>query len=128
MVAKLEDRTIDFGLNELDTLATHVRLCSGEPTNYAAATTSQVLGFKNWGAGGAFNAPAAGTPNGRKVASVAITDGTVTTTGTANWWAITDETNTRLLAHGTLNATQVVSSGNTFQMGSFDITIPGEPA
>jgi hypothetical protein len=126
MVAKLEDRTLDFGLNELDTLATHIRICGTEPSDYASATTANVLGFKNWGAGNAFGAPGAGTPNGRKVSSIAITDGTITTAGTANWWAVTDETNSRYLAHGTLNAAQAVSAGNSFSLGAFDITIPSQ--
>jgi hypothetical protein len=124
MAAKLEDRTLDFGLNELDTLATHIRICGTEPSDYASAVTANVLGFKNWGAGNVFGAPAAGAPNGRKVTSVAITDGTITTTGTANWWAVTDETNSRYLAHGTLNAAQAVSAGNTFSLAAFDVRIP----
>ncbi len=126
MVAKLESRTLDFGLNELDTLATHVRICAAEPSDYASAVTTNCLGFKNWGAGNAFGSPAGGTPNGRQVSSIAITDGTITTAGSANWWAVTDETNSRYLAHGTLNAAQGVNPGNSFSLGSFDIKIPDQ--
>jgi hypothetical protein len=64
------------------------------------------------------------SPNGRLITSAAITDGTVTTSGTAAWWAATDETNSRLLAHGSLSATQVVTAGNTFTLGSFTIRLP----
>lgn len=124
MAASLEDRTLDFGLNELDALATHVRICNTEPTNYTQATTTYVLGYKSWGAGAGFSSPSAGSPNGRQVSSMAITDGTITTGGTANWWAVTDESNSRYLAHGTLQASQVVSAGNTFTLGSFNIKIP----
>lgn len=126
MTASLEDRVLDLGLNVLDTESTHVILCSSEPTTYAQATTTALLGFKSFAAGGAFGAPAAGTPNGRKVSSTAITDGTITTTGTAAWWAITDNTNSRFHAHGQLSASQVVTNGNTFSLTSFDIRIPNQ--
>ena len=126
MAASLEDRVLDLGLNVLDTEATHVNICNTEPTTYAQATTTFLLGFKSFSAGGVFGAPAAGSPNGRKVSSAAITDGTITTSGTANWWAITDNTNSRFLAHGSLAAAQVVTSGNTFTLASFDIRIPNQ--
>jgi hypothetical protein len=126
MAASLEDRILDFGLDKLDIEATHVNVCNTEPTTYAQATTTFLLGFKSFAAGSVFTAPAAGSPNGRKVSSVAITDGTITTSGTANWWAISDNTNSRFLAHGSLAAAQVVTSGNTFTLASFDIRIPNQ--
>lgn len=126
MAASLEDRVLDFGLDVLDTESTHIRICNSEPTTYAQATTTYVLGFKSFGAGNVFGSPAAGTPNGRKVTSAAVTDGTITTSGTANWWAITDEASSRLNAHGALSASQVVTSGNTFTLSAFDIRIPNQ--
>lgn len=126
MAASLEDRVLDLGLNVLDLESTHIILCSSEPTTYAQATTTFLLGFKNFGAGAAFGSPAAGSPNGRKVSSVAVTDGTITTSGTASWWAVTDNTNSRFHAHGTISAAQVVTSGNTFSLTSFDIRIPNQ--
>lgn len=126
MAASLEDRVLDLGLNVLDTESTHVNICSTEPTTYTQATTTYLLGFKSFGAGAVFGAPAAGSPNGRKVSSVAVTDGTITTSGTAAWWAITDNANSRFHGHGSLSATQVVSSGNTFTLASFDIRIPNQ--
>jgi hypothetical protein len=126
MAASLEDRVLDLGLNVLDAEATHVTVCNTEPTTYAQATTTFLLGFKSFAAGSVFGAPAAGSPNGRKVSSVAITDGTITTSGTANWWAISDNTNSRFLAHGSLAAAQVVTSGNTFTLATFDIRIPNQ--
>jgi hypothetical protein len=122
----LEDRVLDTGLNCLDLESTHVDICSTEPTTYAQATTTYLLGFKSFAAGSVFGGPAAGAPNGRKVSSVAITDGTITTSGTANWWAISDNTNSRFLAHGSLAASQVVTAGNTFTLASFDIRIPNQ--
>ena len=84
MAASLEDRVLDLGLNVLDTETSSISVCSSEPTTIAIAATSGLLGYKGWGAGNAFGAPAAGSPNGRKVTSVAITDGTITTSGTAS--------------------------------------------
>jgi hypothetical protein len=48
----------------------------------------------------------------------------VTGTGTATHWAITKTTGSTLMATGPLSASQGVTSGNTFTLGAFDITIP----
>jgi hypothetical protein len=58
------------------------------------------------------------------VASVPITDGTITVTGTATGWAVVDSVAQRLLANGDLAASQAVTSGKTFSLGSFAIRIP----
>jgi hypothetical protein len=70
--------------------------------------------------------PAAGAGAGRKVTISAITDGAVTATSTgasddAQFWAVID--GSRLLAAGTLSAAQMVTNGNTFTLGAFDISI-----
>lgn len=122
----LQDRVLDLGLNVLDTEATHIYVVSADPTTYTEATSTYALGNKNFGAGAAFGSPAAGSPNGRKVDSVAITDGSITATGTATGWAVTDNTNTRLLANGDLSSSQSVTNGNTFTLGSFEIRIPNQ--
>lgn len=122
MAAKVEDVILDTGLSVLDTLASHIFICSSEPTTYAEASTTHLLGTKAWGAGNAFGAPAAGaTPTGRKVTSIAITDGTITTTGTASWWAACGTAS--LQAHGLLASAQPVTAGNTFSLGAFDIKL-----
>jgi hypothetical protein len=72
--------------------------------------------------------PAARTPDGRKVTVAAITTGgSVTHSATAEYWAITDTVNSRLLATGDLSAPQSVTDGNTFTLDAFDIGIP-DPA
>lgn len=125
MVAMLEDLILDSGLTNLDTASTHLWICSGEPDNLTKAATSSLLGFKSFAAGGLFGAPAAGTsPTGRKVTSTAITDGTITTTGTASWWAV--GTTAALHAHGLLSASQAVTSGNTFTLGAFEIKVANQ--
>jgi hypothetical protein len=122
MVAALENRVIDLGLNVLDTETTTISVCSSEPTTIAVAATSGLLGFKTGAAGGLFGAPANSAPNGREVASVAISDGTITTSGTASWWAAYAAGT--LHAHGTLSGAQVVTAGNTFTLATFTIKIP----
>jgi hypothetical protein len=122
MVASLEDRVLDLGLNVLDAETTTISVCSSEPTTIAIAATSGLLGFKSGAAGAMFGAPSAGAPNGRQVASVAISDGTITTSGTASWWAAYAAGT--LHAHGTLSGSQVVTAGNTFTLASFTIKIP----
>lgn len=119
------DRVLDLGLNVLDVEATHLYITSAEATTFTQASSTNALGNKNFGVGAVTGSPAAGSPNGRKVTTAAITDGTVTATGTATTWAITDNTNSRLLATGTLSASQGVTSGNTFTLGAFDIRLPG---
>jgi uncharacterized membrane protein YebE (DUF533 family) len=123
-MAGLQDRVLDLGLNVLDTEATHIYLCSADPSTFTAASSTNALGNKNFGAGAAVGSPAAGSPNGRKVTTAAVTDGTVTATGTATHWALTDNTNSRLHAAGPLSASQAVTSGNIWTLAAFDIRIP----
>lgn len=123
-MAYLDARVYDNGLSVLDTEATHIYICSQEPSTYTQAITTYGLGNKNFGAGGCFGAPGARTPSGRKVSSVAVTDGSVTATGTATHWAVVDSANSRLLAAGPLASSQAVTNGNTFTLPTFDIGIP----
>ena len=121
----INDRVLDFGLDILNAEADRIDICSQEPATYTEATSTYSLGNKDHGAAGsAFGAPANRTPSGRKVSSTAVTDGAVTGTGTATHWAVSDVGNTRLLAASSLSASQAVTSGNTFSLGSFDIGIP----
>ena len=121
-MAFIADRVLDFGLNILSTEANRLDICSSEPTTYAAATSTASLGNKTSLSVGA---PAARTPDGRRVTVAQITDGTVSGTGTATHYAIVDTVNSRLLATGSLAFSQAVTSGNTFTLAAFDIGIPG---
>jgi len=120
-MAYLNDRVLDNGLTVLDTEASHLYVTSQEAATYAGASSTYALGVK---ATPTVSAPAARTPNGRKVTVSAITDGTVSATGTATHYALVDSTNSRLLATGSLSASQALTSGNTFTLTSFDIGIP----
>ena len=124
MAAYLNDAILDGGLTILDTLGDKLHLCSQQPTTYAEANATYTLGNKT---SISIGAPADGVANGRRVTVAAITGGSITATGTASHYAIVDTTNSRLLATHTLSASQSVTSGNTFSLAAFDITIP-DPA
>lgn len=117
----INDRVFDNGLTVLDTEANRLDICSTEPATYTAATSTNTLGNKTSLSVGA---PADRSPNGRRVTVAAITDGSVTATGTATHWAISDTVNSRLLATGSLASSQSVTNGNTFTLAAFDIGIP----
>ena len=124
----LYDRSLDEGLTALDTEANRLDICHTLPTTYAQATSTYTAGNK---VSPSVGAPAAASPNGRKVTVAQITDGTITATSTgasddAQFWALTDTVNSRLLAAGSLASAQMVTSGNTFTLGAFDIRIPSE--
>ena len=123
-MATLNDRVLDNGLTVLDTEATRVDITSQEATSYAEATSTYTLGNET---SISISAPADASPNGRKVTLSAISGASVTATGTATHFAISDTSNTRLLATGSLSASQAVTSGNTFTLATFDIGIP-DPA
>jgi len=124
MAAFLGDRVFDNGLTVLDTEASHLYINSTQATTYTEAITTYALGVK---ATPTVSAPADRTGGGREVTVSAITDGSVTGTGTAGFYSLVDSSNSRLLAAGPLSATQAVTSGNTFTLTSFKIGIP-DPA
>lgn len=123
-MAFIADRVYDNGLTVLDTEANAIHICSLEPTTYTQATSTNTLGNAAGGSYPGIGAPAAGSPNGRQVTVSAVTNGTVSGTGTATHYAIVDTVNSRLLATGALTASQAVTSGNTFTLTSFTIRIP----
>lgn len=125
MAGKAHADVLDNGLSGLKSVATHVYICSQEPATFTEATVTYALGNKNFGAGNCFTGPAARTPNGRKLTTVAVTDGSVTGNGTATRWAIVDSSNSKLLVDNDLSASQVVASGNIFSLPAFDFGIPG---
>lgn len=118
----IADRVLDQGLSSLQTEGTRLDLCSSEPTTYTQATSTASLANKT---AIGIGAPAARVPSGRRVTVPAQTNGSVTGTGSATHWAITDPANSRLLATGALSASQSLTTGNTFSSTAFDIGIPG---
>jgi hypothetical protein len=120
-MAILNDRVFDNGLTVLDTEANKILITSAQPTTYTEANATYALGNSTTLSIGA---PADRSGGGRQVTVAAITDGSVTATGTATHYAIVDTTNSRLLAAGSLTASQAVTSGNTFTLTSTTIGIP----
>ena len=118
------DRVFDAGLSSLDTEANRIDITSQEATSYAEATSTYTLGNST---SLSIGAPQDRSGGGREVVVAAITDGSVTGTGTATHYAIVDTSNSRLLATGSLTASQSVTSGNTFTLSSVSIGIP-DPA
>ncbi len=123
-MATLNDRVLDSGLSVLDTEANKIVVTSQEATSYTEANATYALGNST---SLSIGAPADRSGGGREVTVAAITDGSITGTGTATHYAIVDTTNSRLLATSTLSASQSVTSGNTFTLASFTIGIP-DPA
>lgn len=120
-MAILSDRVFDNGLTVLDTEANKILICSAQPATYTEANATYALGNST---SLSIGAPADRSGGGRQVTIAAITDGSVTATGTATHYAIVDTTNSRLLAAGSLTASQAVTSGNTFTLTSTTIGIP----
>ena len=121
-MASLADYVLDNGLTKLDTEANKILITSAEATTYTQANATYALGNST---SLSIGAPAARSGGGRQVTIAAITDGSVTATGTATHYAIVDTSNSRLLATGSLSASQAVTSGNTFTLSSATIGIPG---
>lgn len=113
----IADYVLDAALAKLDTEANRLDICSQEPASYVEATSTYTLGNKT---SLSVASPSDRTPDGRKVAIDLITGGTVTGTGTATHWAITDTVNSRLLATGALTPL-AVTSGNDFTLESFNV-------
>ena len=123
-MATLGDRVFDAGLSALDTEANKVLVTSQEATTYVEANATYALGNST---SLSIAAPSDRTGGGGKVTVAAVSDGSITGTGTATHYAIVDTSNSRLLATAALTASQAVTSGNTFTLASFDIGIP-DPA
>lgn len=116
----INDEVFDQGLDYADVNGTRLDLCSQAPTTYAEATTTYTLANKT---GLNTGATVAGATDGRRVQIPTFSDGSVTGTGTATHWALTDGTAT-LIAVGTLSTSQAVTSGNTWGISAaISITI-----
>jgi hypothetical protein len=117
----LNDRVYDNGLGILQTEVTAIHICSSLPATYAEATSTYSLGSKS---SPTVSAPQAGSPDGRQVTVSAISDGTVSDTGTAGFVAGVDVSGSRLLYARALASTQAVTDGNPFTLTSHTIRIP----
>lgn len=120
-MASLGDRVFDEGLTVLSDEANKISITSQEATTYAGGNSTYALGSTT---SVTIGQPADRSGGGREVTVSAVSDGSVSGTGTATHYAILDTTNSRLLATGSLSASQSVTSGNSFTLASFKIGIP----
>ena len=121
-MATLANSVLDNGLSSLTASGTRIDICTSEPTTYALATTSRSLGNSTI----TITAPSDRVGGGREITINSVTDASVTGSGIAGFYAITNGSNT-LYATGSLSTAQSVTAGNTFSLGSFTIGIP-DPA
>lgn len=119
--AFLGDPVLDGGMNYLNSKGSALFICSQLPANYTGASSTYALGTK---ATPTLSAAQDGVTTGRRVVVSAITGGSVTGSGTATHYAIVDTTGTALLAAGPLSSSQAVTSGNTFTLTAFSVTLP----
>ena len=125
MAAYIHDTVLDAALDYIDDNVENLYICSAQPTTFAEASSTYALGVK---ATPSIGSPTNGDSTGRKIVVSAITDGTVTDTDTATWVALTDDSASLLLVAQELSSSQGVTSGNTFTLTEFDITIPDPTA
>lgn len=120
----INDLALDNGLASVKSGASHRYICNAEPATYTQASSTFALGNKNFGAGSVYpGAIAAGSPSGRKITAAAVTDGTVTSNGTATHDAVVSAGSSRLDAANALSASQAVTSGNTFTLTAQDLRL-----
>ena len=117
----LNDRVLDNGLNAIVSEANRLDICLSAPTTYAQATSTYSLGNK---LSPKIGSPGLGSPNGRSITIAPISDGTITNTGTAAYYALVDTSSSRLLAAGPLGSSAGVTAGNVFTLGAITIRIP----
>lgn len=120
-MASLHDDVFDNGLSAIDDNTENLYILSADPGLTWANIASYGLGSK---ATPAIAAPSDKAGGGREVVVSAISDGSVTGTGTASHFALTDDSATKILASGALASSQAVTSGNTFTLTEFAIGIP----
>ena len=120
-MASLGDRVFDEGLTTLSDEANKITITSQEATTYTGGNSTYALGSTT---SVTIGQPANRSGGGREVTVSAVSDGSVSGTGTATHYAILDTSNSRLLATGSLSASQSVTNGNSFTLASFKIGIP----
>lgn len=122
-MAALHNDIFDNGLSALDNTEKLV-LLTADPGLTWANIASYLVGEKSSPTIGAIADRSGG---GREREIAAITDGSISATGTASHYALTDDSASKILASGSLSSSQSVTLGNTFTCTAFTIGIP-DPA
>ena len=119
-MAYLSDSILDAALQYIIDNCDALYICSTLPSTYAEATSTYALGSKS---SPSLAAITNGT-SGRKTVLSAITDGSVSATGSAGFYALVDTVGTELLLAQSFTVAQNVTSGNQFTTDALNIQIP----
>ena len=114
------DAALDAYLNRLCDNVENLYICSQEPANFLEASSTYALGVKATPTIGA----AANDTSGRKRTVSAISDGSVTASGSASHLATTDNSASELCAAQALAGVVAVTLGQPFTLTAFDFKIP----
>lgn len=106
------DNALDALVNYIGNNAARLRICSAEPTTYAEATSTYLLGTKITPT---IAVAADRTGGGRQRTIQTFTDGAVSATGTATHYSLDDNVSALLMAQA-LSASQAVTIGNSFSI------------
>jgi len=123
-MASLHDDVFDNGLSVIDDDTENLYICSTLPTTFTEASSTYRLGTK---ATPTIAAPSPRTGGGREVVVAEVTDGVVNAEGSAGYYALTDDSASKLLAAGALSSAQTVYTANPWTTAEFAIGIP-DPA
>lgn len=121
MAKNCDDSVQDAALNEIKDNATHICLCSSEPSDYTSAYATVMLA-RTTVSSGDFTI-AAGDVSGRKMTVAAKSAFSITNNGTLTHVALVDQNNTLLLLVTTATS-QSLYAGNTVSTPAFIISIP----
>lgn len=121
MAGYINHDAFDAALNVIKNNVTHLYITddTGAPDTFTKASSTYACGVK---AGPTFTGPA-NHSSGRKITVDAIGDGSITANATAKYFALTDNTNSKLYVYQELASTQGVTSGNTFTLTAIIIAI-----
>lgn len=127
MVAFIHDDVLDQALSYISANAEYLYITddTAQPSTFLEASSTYKCGYK---ATPSFTGPTTGDASGRKITCDAITDGTVDATATAGYFALTDNSESKLLVVQALQSPQSVTNGNTFSLTAWDIEIPDPSA
>ena len=126
MAATIHADILDQALSYINTSTENLYITdnTAQPTTFTQASATYKCGTK---ATPSFTGPAAGDVSGRKITCDAITDGAINADATAAYFALTDDSVSKLLVVQALSSTQAVTNGNTFSLTAWDVEIP-DPA
>lgn len=120
MAKSVHDDVLDGALNTIKNNCTRVTLCSQQPTTFTEANATYALADVTVDNTDFTNAN--GDTSGRKLTVAAQSAVPVDASGTSNHVALLDVANSKLL-YVTTHTAQALTSGNTVNIGAWDIEI-----